>query len=337
MIVKFKNKEVIREIATTVFWRQEFGWLKGKTVLVTGASGLLGVNIVNTLLQEGRDIDIHIQVQTEPYYTELQSNLTVHYANLANASDCARLPNADVIISAASYAQPLRFLAQPLTALRASGFGLMALLEKCNVGGRFLYISSSEVYCDSHATPPYKESDIGTITPYHPRACYIIGKIFGEALVNLYRNRGISTVAVRPGIIYGPGTKPGDKRSWAAFIERAILEKKIILLDKGLVKRTFCYMTDGIELVFKALIKGTQPVYNISGKSTLTIADLAKEIGEIAKVPVIVPKTDDGIAGTPQDLSLDTSLIENEFNKTVYDDLNYGLHETITWMRRHYD
>jgi nucleoside-diphosphate-sugar epimerase len=335
--------EIIHEIATDVNIEVDMSPLDGKVVLVTGASGLLGTHIISALQVARDDFDLNIELhaQSKGKYKlsagtgGADGNPTrIHYANLANKNDCERLPNADVVISAASYAQPLRFLSEPLMALRASSYGLMNLLEKCNVGGRFLYISSSEVYCDALANPPFHEKDTGSISPYHPRACYIEGKRFGEAITYLYRNRGISTVAVRPGITYGPGVKRGDRRSWAQFIERALTEGEIKMMDAGDVKRTFCYMTDGIELLFKVLLYGTQTVYNLSGKSSLSIFELAETIGEIAHAPVIVPEDDSGgVAGTPDDLQLSTELIESEFPKNDWVGMRDGLTQTIEWSR----
>lgn len=335
------KSDIIHDIAIDVNVNVDMSPLNGKVILVTGSSGLLGTHIVSAL-QLARDdfgLEIELHVQTRGKYNLSTGGnkyppTIVHYANLANDNDCAMLPNADVIISAAAYAQPLRFLSEPLMALRASTYGLMNLLEKCNVGGRFLYISSSEVYCDALANPPFHEKDTGSISPYHPRACYIEGKRFGEAITYLYRNRGISTVAVRPGITYGPGVKRGDRRSWAQFIERALTEGEIKMMDAGDVKRTFCYMTDGIELLFKVLLYGTQTVYNLSGKSSLSIFELAETIGEIAHAPVIVPEDDSGgVAGTPDDLQLSMELIESEFPKTEWVGIEEGLTQTIEWSR----
>lgn len=305
--------------------------LEGKSVLLTGASGLLGSNLLSVLAR-ARLSRLSIQVRSGEYLKP--PGVDVYYADLSNAADCARLPNADIVISAAAYAQPLRFLADPLRSLRASAFGLMALLEKVNIGGRFLYISSSEVYCDCQVEPPYKESDIGTITPYHPRACYIQGKLFGEAMTYLYRARGISTVAVRPGIIYGPGFKKGDRRSWAMFVQEAVDNGKIELLDAGLVQRSFLYMADGIELILRALLDGTEAVYNIASPEPCSIAALARAVGKAAGVPVIIPKAKaSAIAGTPQSLELDSTRAFTEFGKTDFTALADGLKRTIVWWR----
>lgn len=325
----------IKEDAIAIQQKVDFTPLRGRSVLVTGGSGLLGQYIAATL-QNLPDIELHVQCQSKPQNVDFYPDTRLYYANLANVNDCARLPNADVVIWASAYAQPLRFLADPLMALRSSSYGIMALLEKCNVGGRFLYISSSEVYCGCPSKPPFREAEIGTITPYHPRACYIEAKKFGEAITYLYRQRGISTVAVRPGILYGPGAKYSDQRSWVSFIRRAFAEKEIRLMDRGQVVRTFGYITDGMELLFNALIRGTQPVYNISGHSALSIAELAQVIGRVAGVPVIVPEEDHGVAGTPENLQLNTDLIENEFDKRSFVDFETGISRTVEWWRETY-
>lgn len=322
----------IDQIARQVTWRVDLSPLEGRTVLITGASGLVGTHLARAISLSGAKL--HLQANQSKM--NAPEGATVHYANLANPNDCARLPEADIIISGANWAQPLRFLEQPLMALRSASYGLMALLEKVRPGGRFLYISSSEVYCGCTATPPFREEDEGQISPYHPRACYIVGKIWGEAITHLYRNRGISTVAVRPGITYGPGFRKGDRRSWAQFIERAMTQNEIRLMDAGKVKRTFCFMTDGIEHLLNVLLYGAQPVYNMSGRDRVSIYELAELIGKCASVPVIVPEVDHGVGGTPDDLQMDSSRVELEFGKSEYTSMTEGMAQTVEWAKRQY-
>ncbi len=321
----------------------DFYPLVGKTVLLTGSTGLLGTHIATQLsgLVSDLDLDIELYFQAQRQVSEQWLKMTgcagrIVYANLANPTDCANLPNADVVICAHSYAQPLKFISEPLMALRGAAYGTMALLEKVNVGGRFLYISSSEVYCDCPTDPPYKESDIGAITPYHPRACYIAGKIFGEAMTYLYRQRGISTVAVRPGITYGPGFKRDDQRSWASFVRRAVETKEIRLLDAGQVKRTVCYVSDGMQMLFNILLRGTQPVYNLAGQYTISIAEMAETIAKHAGAKVIYPDADHGVAGTPENLALDGGLYESEFGKQEFVTPEVGFGQTVDWYREAY-
>ncbi|MFA5300724.1 MAG: NAD-dependent epimerase/dehydratase family protein, partial [Lutibacter sp.] len=119
-------------IASHVLKSVDLSPLANKTVMVTGASGLLGSHIVNILTKAAPIYNLHIMavVQTRLHpEQEPFDRLQVAYANLGNPADCERLPFADVVISAASYAQPKRFLAAPIGALRSSGLGIMALLE----------------------------------------------------------------------------------------------------------------------------------------------------------------------------------------------------------------
>lgn len=329
---------IVAEDISKILQAVDFSPLAGRSILVTGGSGLLGSYIVDTLrgcIEGGLDVDLFVQSR-RPLRLSAIPYIRHVYADLANTNDCARLPHADVIIAAHSYAQPMRFIADPLIALRSASHGLLALLERCNVGGRFLYISSSEVYCDSPTPPPYSEGDIGCITPYHPRACYITGKAFGEAMTYLYHNRGISTVSVRPGITYGPGFRRDDQRSWASFVRRAVDTGEIHLLDAGNVQRTLCYMTDGIELLFRILLTGTQPVYNLAGKTTHTIAEIAETIALAADAKVFYPGEDHGIAGTPENLALDTGRVDAEFGKRDYVTLAEGMQRTVDWYRGEY-
>jgi len=314
------------------------GSLAGKTILVTGASGLLGTYIASTLSEIGGRyrLDLYLQSRTKLKLPGDTPNYRNVIADLSNEADCRRLPNADVIICAHSYAQPLRFIAEPLASMRASGYGLMALLEKCNVGGRFMFISSSEVYCDSPHQPPFLEDRCGIAAPYHPRACYIMAKQWGEALTYLYRQRGISTVSVRPGITYGPGFRQGDRRSWAEFIQRAFEAKFIRLRDAGEVRRTMCYISDGIEMLFRLLLYGTQSVYNLGGGSTHSVAEIAKTIGEHTGATVFVPTENNGVAGTPDNLALSMSRYNHEFGAMNYIPLDEGMQRTAEWYQSEY-
>ena len=97
---------------------------------------------------------------------------------------------------------------------------LLKLFKYLKPNGKFLYISSSEVY--SGATPSHTEEMIGTTTPQHPRACYIEGKRCGEAICTAYREQGYYVKIARLALAYGPGTKAHDTRVINEFIEKNI-------------------------------------------------------------------------------------------------------------------
>jgi nucleoside-diphosphate-sugar epimerase len=205
-------------------------------------------------------------------------------------------------------------------------------LEK---NGSFLYVSTSEVYSGNKILP-HKEEYIGTTDPYHPRASYIEAKRAGETICNIYREMGINASSARLSLAYGPGTKAEDQRVINQFIQRAIITKKISLQDMGEALRTYCYITDAIEIMLNIIYKGNKSVYNVAGESRTSIADLAKVIGLILKVPVEFPsnilKKDDA----PEDVSSSLELIKKDFGKDEFIPLEVGLKNTIEWQKQIY-
>jgi nucleoside-diphosphate-sugar epimerase len=260
---------------------------------------------------------------------------TTIQADLANFSDCAKFPEADIILHAAGYAQPSLFVANPVSTVLLNTSGTAALLQRLTPKGRFLFVSSSEVYSGLNK-PSLKEEDIGTTTPLHPRAAYIEGKRCGETICNAYRAQGKQAVSARVALSYGPGTRKHDKRVMNNFIEKAICQGKIELLDAGQAVRTYCYIADAVELLWKILLYGKEPVYNVGGHTTSTILDLAFIIGKMTGVQVIVPEVQAGLAGAPAEVQLDLTRVETEFGKSNYVNLEDGLRATIEWQRSLY-
>jgi nucleoside-diphosphate-sugar epimerase len=95
-------------------------------------------------------------------------------------------------------------------------------------------------------------------------------------------------------------------------------------------------VSDAVELMLQAALCGTQPVYNIGGHSTVTIGELARLVGRIVGVPVSFPAQSAEVAGAPEEVRLDLTRAEAEFNKTSYVGLEDGLRATIEWQRRLY-
>ena len=109
-------------------------------------------------------------------------------------------------------------------------------------------------------------------------------------------------------------------------------------MDSGQAKRTYCYVSDAVEIMWNILLFGKQPIYNVGGFSATTIASLAENIGKILKAEVSIPEADTGLSGAPDDVRLDMSLVRKEFNKlqSDYTSLESGLKNTIEWQRELY-
>ena len=334
--------DIIAADAREIVRRVDIRELRRKSVLVTGASGLLGINFlaclkeINLEAQEPVHVNAVIHTDLPPYYNTFFKDTEFQFlsGDLTDASFCESLPNADYIIHAAGYGQPGRFMENPIKTLQLNTNVTFSLFKRLNHQGKFLFLSSSEVY-SGLTTSPHRESEIGTTNTTHFRYCYIEGKRCGEAICNAYRTQGVQAKLARLALAYGPGTRKGDKRVLNAFIEKG-LNGKIELMDQGYARRTYCYVADAVEILWHILLYGKEPIYNVGGKSRTTIRDLAIHIGDILNVPVVFPAESDDIKGAPGDVFLDMSLVERDFKKTDYVPFDIGLARTIDWQKALY-
>lgn len=325
-----------------IYKKVNFDGIIGKTILITGSSGLIGGYFIACLkyISEMRNIRFTTiaAMQNDPhaYLKELLNfdNARICLGDLTNAKFCGELPKADIIVHAAGYGQPGRFLQDQIKTLKLNTLSTFMLFDKLAENGRFLFISTSELY-SGLIDPPFKESEIGTTNTMHPRACYIEAKRCGEAICNAYRIKGVDAKSVRLSLAYGPGTKPGDKRVINSFIEKAI-NGQITLLDQGHAKRTYCYVSDAIESMWNVLLHGNDFIYNIGGNSRTTIRELAHKIGIYLSVPVIFPEDNKYMTGAPDDVYSDTTKVQKEFGKYEYISLDEGLANTIEWQKALY-
>ncbi len=333
---------IILQDAQRICQRVGLDKLQNTTVLVTGASGLIGTYVIACLAHlKNMGLTVRVQAlclsQPPPHMTELMAKegFAIIPIDLSDFIEYERLPHADIIIHAAGYAQPSLFMADPVSAIHINTSATTALLKRLRPDGKFMFISSSEVYSglDKHVL---SENDIGRTTPAHPRAAYIEGKRCGEALCHAFHSQGIEVRIARVALAYGPGTRKHDSRALNSFIEKGLLQDRIELLDAGAAVRTYCYVGDVVELLWRILLGGKEAIYNVGGRSTITIASLAQMIGKITGKQVILPETDFSSAGAPSEVRLDLSRIETEFGKTAYVGLEEGLERTISWQRELY-
>lgn len=319
--------------------------LSGKTLLITGSSGIVGTHLLFSLRHMRNAFGIPLKVLalvngTVPeHFSELlrEDFITFLIGDLSDDSFVSTLPRADIIVHAATYGQPALFMKNPEVTLRLNTTLTLNLLERVlKNNGRFLFLSSSEVYSGLPKSP-FFEDQIGTTTPTHSRACYIEAKRCGEAIVNVYRQKGVNATSARLSLAYGTGTRCGDRRVLNNFIEKALVEKEIRMLDRGKARRSYCYVTDAVNMMWRILLEGTQCVYNIAGVSTVTIADLANLVGKIVGVTTVFPDdSGSGLCDAPEDVRLDITRFISEFGSREFISLETGLRRTIDWQRSLY-
>lgn len=282
-----------------------------KTILVTGAFGLVGSALCR-LLERRKDVEM----------------IKVKGRGLIDMTD---RPKFDYIIHAAGYGQPQMFSKDKIETIEINTIDTGLWLDLLDENGRFLFVSTSEVYSGAH--PPYREEDIGTTTPQHPRACYIEGKRCGEAIVMAYREQGYDAKIARLALAYGPGTKVGDTRVLNQLIEQALTTGRIKLLDDGSAKRTYVYVDDAAEMMLDILFEGKEAVYNVGGFSETTILDLAYVIAAMTGAEVALG--DKPLDGAPENVRLDMTRTLTEFPRDLMS-LTDGLFNTIAYQRTLY-
>lgn len=310
----------------------------GSRILITGATGAIGIHVLaafRQIAEDGTRFDLYATFQNDVTgpIAELLAHPSFHViqGDLTSSAFRHTLPKTDFVIHAAGYGQPQRFLEDPSKTIRLNAEATLDLLDMLPASGRLLFISSSEVYAGLPAGTLHRENQIGISGPDHPRACYIEGKRCGEAACFAAHSRGLNAVSARLGLAYGPGARAGDRRAMYSFIDNAIRDRRIKLLDRGEARRSYCYASDAVKMMMHILIEGREPVYNIGGNCRFSYLAVAEKIGRLLEVPVCVPGDSRPLVGAPSDVSLDTSRYEAEFGPLYYTDFDTGLSRTVEW------
>ena len=311
------------------------------SIVITGASGLVGqymlAALANAQIEGVEPKQIYLFIKNEPSdcLREIAKNLQVTWCrgDICDSSLIAGLPNnLDYIIHAAGYGQPQKFLENEISTIAMNTEVTSALLKKLSKEGSFIFISTSEIYSGSKDVP-YKESITGHTNTDHPRACYIEGKRCGEAIVNAYHKQGFDAKSIRLALAYGPGVRLDDRRVMNEVIKKGLIDQKIALMDSGTSLRTYIYITDAVEFMFKILLKGKSNIYNLSGKSRTSIAQMAELISTSLSVPLSIPQSHAGLAGAPEDVSLSLDRLLSDFPKENFVSFDAGVQAVIQWYR----
>lgn len=267
--------------------------LHGATVLITGATGMIGSALVDALRVRnalaGANIRILALCRRRKSFDRRFGNASDVIPLIQDAAqplDCD-LP-IDLIIHTAGNAHPLSFSAQPVETLLDSVLSTRNLLEKLRAQGhgRLLYTSSGEIYGENPAIADgYAETDFGRIDPSNPRSCYPEGKRAAETLCAAYRAEyGVDSVTARLCYVYGSPINPANSRADAQFLRCAAASEDIVLKSEGLQQRSYCYLPDAVAAIFALLLNGeSAQAYNVAGE-TATIRQYAQILADCAGV-----------------------------------------------------
>ena len=283
--------------------------LKNKSIMITGACGLIGSTLVDVVMYRSNNYDENITVIAYDFKEEYIENRFTNYLgnkNFKYICQDVNLPlvyneKVDYIMHLASNAHPSLFKKDPVGTICANIVGLLNLLNyaKDNNIERVLYTSTGEVYGEMDNVNEFKEDDLGYVNPVSSRSCYPNSKRCAETLcVSFSEEYQVETVIARPSHVYGPTYTKNDSRVYAEFIRNILEDKDIVLKSFGNQIRSYTYVFDCVSALLYILLFGeNKNAYNIANKNSITsIRDMANVIAEIGNKKVVfdMPKEENG-------------------------------------------
>ncbi|NCS88866.1 MAG: NAD-dependent dehydratase [Ignavibacteria bacterium CG2_30_36_16] len=254
------------------------------TAIVTGGAGFLGSHLCDKLLLEGFKV-----IAVDNLLTGSLNNISNLFGNenfsfvKHDVTNYIFIPGrVDFILHFASPASPIDYLKFPIQTLKVGSLGTHKALGLAKEKkARFLLASTSEVYGDP-SIHPQSEDYWGNVNPIGPRGVYDEAKRFAEALTMAYnRYHGVDTRIVRIFNTYGPRMRLDDGRALPAFVGQALRGEDLTVFGDGSQTRSFCYVSDLVDGIFKLLMSNEIEPVNIGNPAEITIKQFAEEVLKI--------------------------------------------------------
>ena len=255
--------------------------------LITGGAGFLGSHLCDRLIKEGHEVicmdnlltgnmDNIVHLIGHERFKFIHHNVT-EYIYVEGPLDN--------ILHFASPASPIDYLELPIQTLKVGSLGTHKALGLSKAkGARFLLASTSEVYGDP-LIHPQPEEYFGNVSPIGPRGVYDEAKRFAEAITMAYqRYHGVDTRIVRIFNTYGPRMRLDDGRVVPAFFSQALKGKALTVFGDGSQTRSFCYVSDLVEGIYRLLLSDEHEPVNIGNPHEMTIMEFAKKIQKFTKI-----------------------------------------------------
>ena len=248
--------------------------------LITGGAGFLGSHLCDYLLSKGHDVICmdNLCTGSEDNIAHIKSGKFQFIKH--NVTEFIKVDGPlDYILHFASPASPVDYLELPIQTLKVGSLGTHNSLGLAKAKNAvFLLASTSEVYGDP-LVHPQKESYWGNVNPVGPRGVYDEAKRFAEAITMAYhRTPGIDTKIVRIFNTYGPRMRLDDGRAIPNFMKQALQGHDITVYGDGAQTRSFCYVSDLVEGIFRLLTSDRNDPVNIGNPVEMTVQEMAKKV-----------------------------------------------------------
>ena len=305
-------------------------------ILLTGAAGFLGSHLSKKLIDNNHEVIGLDDLSTgsvkniepllnNPKYTFVEHDVRIPYQ-----------VKVDAILNFACPASPVNYQKDPVRTIETNFLGMINLLHLANeTGARIIQASTSEVYGDPTQSPQ-KETYWGNVNPIGIRSCYDEGKRAAETLCFDYKRQyGLDARVIRIFNTYGPNMAIRDGRVVSNFIVQALMGEPISIYGGGEQTRSFCYVSDLIEGIYKVLMldKNPQSPINLGNPNEFRVVELANTIKELtgSKSEIMnypLPEDD------PKQRCPDISLARNSLNWEPTVGLVEGLEKTIEYFKQ---
>lgn len=320
-------RNIMEENLETVARANFIPWdqLKNKTILVSGATGLIGTSFIKSLHHVNAEKNLELTVialvrneqKARERFSDVLSDKMLRFVTGTVEDLPAMEFDIHYIVHTASQTASKEFVQHPVETIQTSVFGTSNLLElarKKSVQG-FVYLSSMEVYGYPERGHKVTEREIGTMSPLDLRNSYPIGKITAEAMCYAYaREYGIPAMICRLSQTIGPGVDDNDNRVLAYFRHCVKNRQNIVLKTRGETERSYLYTTDAVTAILTILLKGQAgSAYNAADEDTYcSIAEIAKRVADDGGIKVEYDLQDEALNGFLQTvyMNLDTSALK---------------------------
>ncbi len=308
-------------------------------VLITGGAGFLGSHLCDHFLAEGHEV-----IAMDNLITGTTANiehLAGHERFLFIKHDVTNYiyveGSLDAVLHFASPASPIDYLELPIQTLKVGALGTHKALGLAKAkSARFLLASTSEVYGDP-LIHPQTEEYWGNVNPIGPRGVYDEAKRFGEAMAMAYhRYHSVDTRIVRIFNTFGPRMRLNDGRVVPNFVAQALRGEPLTIYGDGMQTRSFCYVSDLVEGIYRLLLSNESDPVNIGNPKEMTILDFARKIVELtgsrSEITFIRPE-DVRIQDDPKVRQPDIGKARRILGWGPQVDLDEGLRRTIEWFQ----
>ena len=313
--------------------------LKNKSILITGANGLIGSYLVEFLQYLNLTLDYNIKIylmsrSLQKLRKRFKNQSSLFFIEQDLNQQITINQTFDYIIHAASNAHPIAFSTDPVGTMKTNLIGTINLLEMSkNSNTKFLYLSTGEIY-GNNVDKAFNENCIGLVNSTDVRSCYPESKRAAETLCIAYANQyNINTNIARLCYIYGATITDDNSRADAQFLRKVINKENIILKSLGEQKRTYCYVADAVSaLLFILLNAKSKDVYNIANPNSIVsvkqYAELLARIGNV-NIEYDTPSENEKKGySKPADSILDATKLINMGWQPLYD-IQEGLQHTF--------